>query len=353
MNSYPKVHEQGDGIKSFVGILIHLLIENYSLFLIDEPEAFLHPPQARILGNEMPNLLKNRQAFISTHNRSLIKGLLETAPSRVKILRITREGNNNFISLLENEETDKIWKDPLLKYSNILDSLFFKNVVVCESDADCQFYSIILSQLKEESNKFPESLFVYSSTKFRLKVIAGALKSLNIDFRIIADIDILRIDDNEIQKLYVSCGGFWNQDLEDALNKFNQYFEGEDLTIEKDNLKNLFEVAIDAKNKDKFNGKDISDIKQSVKLEDRWQKVKRDGIGFINQEEIVEAFNYLNEELKKIGIFIVIEGELESFIKIGRQYHGPQWVNKILQTYPDFSVPEYKTIKNFVQSLNI
>lgn len=40
MDKYPKVHEQGDGIKSFVGLLLNVIIENYSIFLIDEPESF-------------------------------------------------------------------------------------------------------------------------------------------------------------------------------------------------------------------------------------------------------------------------------------------------------------------------
>lgn len=50
LESYKQVQDQGDGIKSFTGILLYLMMENYCTFLIDEPESFLHPPQARILG---------------------------------------------------------------------------------------------------------------------------------------------------------------------------------------------------------------------------------------------------------------------------------------------------------------
>ena len=48
--SYPQVQNQGDGIKSFVGIMLYLMIDHYRTFLIDEPESFLHPPQAKIMG---------------------------------------------------------------------------------------------------------------------------------------------------------------------------------------------------------------------------------------------------------------------------------------------------------------
>ena len=35
----PKVHEQGDGIRSLAGLLLNLMMPNYTVFLIDEPEA--------------------------------------------------------------------------------------------------------------------------------------------------------------------------------------------------------------------------------------------------------------------------------------------------------------------------
>lgn len=93
------LHEQGDGMRSFTGILLNLLIPNFSCFLIDEPESFLHPPQAKILGqifNE--TLTENKQLFISTHSQEFLKGLVETNPNRVKIIRITRKGDVNNVS---------------------------------------------------------------------------------------------------------------------------------------------------------------------------------------------------------------------------------------------------------------
>jgi hypothetical protein len=38
------LHLQGDGMRSFVGVLLNTIISNHSILLIDEPEAFLHPP---------------------------------------------------------------------------------------------------------------------------------------------------------------------------------------------------------------------------------------------------------------------------------------------------------------------
>lgn len=50
------LNSQGDGIRSAFAILASLIVNNHSLFLIDEPETFLHPPQARLLAKNIVSL---------------------------------------------------------------------------------------------------------------------------------------------------------------------------------------------------------------------------------------------------------------------------------------------------------
>lgn len=355
MDTYPKVHEQGDGIKSFVGLLLNVIIENYSIFLIDEPESFLHQPQAKILGNELPDLLGDRQAFIATHSEALIRGLLEVAPERVKIIRITRQSDTNVFSVLRNDDLDILWKDPLLKYSNVLNSLFYEHTIICESDSDCQFYSIILSWLKEQDNRFPDTLFVYSSTKNRLHIIAKALKALNIDYKVLPDIDILRKEE-DIKNLYLSCNGNWEDDeTKDAYSTFKNYFSGENMSISKEELKTKFIEAIDRCSVDPIDATELDSIKGNVKLDKKWKDVKQNGIDGITDPNVVEAFNKLDEIFKSVGIFIVREGELESFVPevSGKKNHGPKWVAKVLDEYQDLQDPVYNKVKEFIKGLNV
>ena len=73
LETYKQVQNQGDGIKSFTGILLYLMLDYYRTYLIDEPESFLHPPQARILGKMLAkNNPNNRQLFISTHSEDFL-----------------------------------------------------------------------------------------------------------------------------------------------------------------------------------------------------------------------------------------------------------------------------------------
>lgn len=67
----------------------------------------------------------------------------------------------------------KLWADPLLRYSNVLDGLFHDAVVLCEGDADCRYYSAVLDQLpstgEDQANtREPQYLFTHSGGKARM-----------------------------------------------------------------------------------------------------------------------------------------------------------------------------------------
>ena len=142
IDNLPDIQNQGDGMRSFVSILLSLGMDYKKIHLMDEPESFLHQVQARILGRMIADQLKeDQQAFISTHSSDFIKGLLEKAEKRVKIIRITRSGNTNFYNILDNNQIQEICNDEMLKHTNLLEGLFSEKVVVCESDVDCLLYS--------------------------------------------------------------------------------------------------------------------------------------------------------------------------------------------------------------------
>ena len=113
--------------------------------LIDEPEAFLHPPQARLIGKMLAkNNPNERQLFISTHSEDFLQGLLDADNKNVKIIRINRMKSINYMSVLQNSEIKLFWSNPLLRYSKILNGLFHEKVIVCESDYDCMFYNAVI-----------------------------------------------------------------------------------------------------------------------------------------------------------------------------------------------------------------
>ena len=109
-----KLQNQGDGMRSFVSILLDTFTSEHTITLIDEPEAFLHPPQARILGKMLAkNNANNRQLLISTHSEDFLQGLLDADNDNVTVIRINRDGNTNKMNVLKNNEIKKLWSNPI------------------------------------------------------------------------------------------------------------------------------------------------------------------------------------------------------------------------------------------------
>lgn len=351
LQTYKQVQDQGDGIKSFTGILLYLMLDYYCTYLIDEPESFLHPPQARIMGQIIGETLSDQQqAFISTHSEDIIKGLLETCPERLKIIRITREGDTNSFSILGNEAFSKIWSDPLLKHSNIMSSLFHRSVVLCESDSDCQMYSIIENHVKQTEGKYSESLFIHCGGKQRMSKIISALRSLNISLKVIPDIDVLN-DENIFRSIVESCGLDWNS-LEKDYHCIVSNVQGAKKEIDRLTAKAAIDMVFNSSKSKSLSNKEIESIQKAIKTESKWETIKKAGVSALPAGDVTVAFDRLNSILSSNDIHIVPVGELECFIKeVGG--HGPYWVNTVLEKYPDLNNPVFETITSFIKGLNL
>jgi hypothetical protein len=351
LETYKQVQNQGDGIKSFTGILLYLMLDYFCTFLIDEPESFLHPPQARIMGQIIGHTLSDQQqCFISTHSEEIIKGLLEVSPERIKIIRITRKEDTNYFSILNNDKFKDVWGDPLLKYSNIMSSLFHKSVVLCESDSDCKMYSVIESHLKQSTGKYSETLFIHCGGKHRMARIASALRALNIDIKLIADIDVL--NDEQIFKGIVEAFGIEWTSVQNDYNKIVGNLHSPKEKINRNEAKTTINRIIDNSQAQDLSPKEIKEIRNVIRTISKWDSIKSGGVNSIPSGDATFAFSNLNNILQENGIYIVPVGELECFIKsIGS--HGPEWTNIVLETYPDINNPVYNQIRDFINNMNL
>lgn len=350
LEQYKQVHMQGDGIISFTSILLYLMLDNFCTYLIDEPESFLHPPQAHIMGQIIgQELSSQQQAFISTHSEDIIKGLLDVCPERIKIIRITREEDINSFAVLDNSIFNDVWKDPLLKYSNIMSGLFHKSVVLCESDSDCKMYSIIESHIKQTAGTYSETLFIHCGGKQRMAKIAVALRALNVDVKLIPDIDVLN-DEATFQKIVSAFDIDWTTIQNDYNVLVSNLHSPKEHIIRKE-AQQIIDNILNSSKKDTLSNKEITDIRSTISTLSKWSIIKSTGIAGIPAGDATAAFNRINQILKNNNIFIVPVGELECFIKeIGG--HGPDWVNKVIETYPNLNDNIYDKIKAFINELN-
>lgn len=351
LDTYKQVQNQGDGIKSFTGILLYLMLDYYRTYLIDEPESFLHPPQARIMGQIIGQTLSDQQqAFISTHSEDVIKGLLEVCPERIKIVRITRQDDTNHFSILNNSEFNQVWNDPLLKYSNIMASLFHKSVVLCESDSDCKLYSIIESHIKQKQGKYSETLFIHCGGKHRMSKIVTALRSLDISVKLIPDIDVL--NDQDVFKGIVQAFGIDFGTIQTDYNNIVSNLHSPKEKINRNSAKSEITQVLDSSSNTELSPREIKDIREVISTISKWEAVKAAGVTAIPSGNATASYRSMDQILKSAGIYIVPVGELECFVKeVGG--HGPEWVNNVLERHPNLDDDVYKNITLFIGSMGL
>jgi predicted ATPase len=91
MRALKPVAVQGDGMRSLLGLLLTLVAGVRKIVFVDEPEAFLHPPQAIALGRALGEIARKKgiQVILATHDRNILVGLLSD-PGEVSVIRLTR-----------------------------------------------------------------------------------------------------------------------------------------------------------------------------------------------------------------------------------------------------------------------
>lgn len=210
LGKLPTLHTQGDGMRAFAGVLTVALTLPVPVTLMDEPEAFLHPPQARKLGRILgSSSAQGGQSFIATHDTDFMRGALEAGGRQVKIIRLTRDTGNE-VNLLDNEDIDRFSSDPSLKYSNVVSGLFHERVIICEADSDIRFYEAIADIVIDKSrddNK--DILFLHSNGKHKMPTFIQSLRNARVDVRTIVDVDVLS-DKENLRSIVSAYNGEWS-----------------------------------------------------------------------------------------------------------------------------------------------
>lgn len=342
---------QGDGMRSFASILLHVLLANtLSVQLLDEPEAFLHPPQARLLGRYIAGNRRNKsQLFIATHSSDILDGLIEGGSNKVRIVRLRRDDTVNRVRELDKDCTKALSNDTLIRYSRVFEGIFFDHVIVCEADADCLFYQSVLNLPSISGDRRPDVLFVHTAGKHRMAKLARTLRALDVPVSIIADIDILN-EENTFKQLVESVEGDWSV--------IRPHWKAiSDVVLAQRPQLNASQVAeminrelADVGGSDEFPSVKEAAIKRIFKTVSPWTALKQSGRRAIPGGEPTKQFDQLNSLCAAIGLWIVPVGEVEGFCRsIGS--HGPGFVEKVIEEKDLETDVELQEARDFIDKI--
>ncbi len=269
------IKDASDGVQAYTGIVTAAISGEFHTILIDEPEAFLHPPLARKLGKHLGSLATERGASLlaSTHSSDFLMGCIQSTKN-VRVIRMEYSNGKSRGRMVEPTELESMFRKPLMRSTNAIEALFYDGVVVTESDNDRAFYAEIYHRISEDTEGCPSILFINAQNKQTIKDILGPLRKFGVPAAAIPDIDIVK-----------DGGKTWNDWLSaaripDALHEGYQ------------NQRNTIKMRLDATHKEMKNG----------------------GIDILSPSD-KEAAKVLFEQLKNYGIFVVQGGELENWLQ--------------------------------------
>ncbi|MGY3996345.1 ATP-dependent nuclease [Aeromonas veronii] len=341
MSAFSLLDDQGDGYKSFVGVVLSLLLSKDRIVLLDEPEAFLHPAQARQLGYWIAEHSKHvpGQIIVATHNSNFLSGILSSDQS-VDIYRLNRSRDNTSFKKMGASETVSLVKSPLLSSQRVLDAIFHRGVVVCEADADRSIYQTVA--LKYWGTQ--EFLFIHAHNKQTISTVTTLLRNVDIPVCAIADIDV--VNDDCFLDILKSIGG--PVDLTKAKTDQESIIHAVD-TLEESQALVLLKEKID-----EFSGQlDRSEhtlsgargaLNRLRREASNWSSVKSEGISGL-PKEVQQVMHELIETVKHNRLYIVPVGELEKWIELGVSQKN-KWIIPALNHLFENDCPT--ELKNFV-----
>ena len=188
------IAETSDGVKAYSGILAAVLSTDLKVILIDEPDAFLHPPLARRLGSTLTNIASERDGNVlaSTHDSNFLMGSIQ-AGKPVNVVRLTYRDGAATAGLLEAGRLRNMMRDPLLRSTRVMDALFHQGAFVCEADADRAFYQEINDRLLgANQGAVTDCIFLNAQNKQTVRRIVGPLRDMGIPAAAVVDLDIVK-----------------------------------------------------------------------------------------------------------------------------------------------------------------
>lgn len=319
---------QGDGYNSFAGVMLALLTFPERLLLLDEPEAFLHPAQARILGRQLAEnaALRAGQVVVATHNADFLWGILSSGAD-VNVVRLNRSDSGVAYHPIAPATMADLARSPLLSSQPVLDALFHKGVVVCEGDSDRAIYQAVGHGMAD-TKIGTEVLFLHTNGKGAAKHPLQLLRMAGTPVCAIVDLDIISSAE-PLTAMVVSVSG--SEPPIEVLQLQRMLAAAVEEAAEGELIEALIQHVEEWKalSHESARAARRALIDTSQKALSKWEVIKERGVDYFAEPERVNALEFLLR-LEDLNIFAVPCGELERWFDLDLA-KGKEWNRAALE----------------------
>lgn len=317
MRQYRTIDDEGDGLKSYVGICMGLLLGRTLVTIIDEPELCLHPPQAYNLGRFIGRAASpERKTIVATHSSHFLRGVMN-ARRDFQIIRLTRSGKSFAAHRIEPDLLATVLQRPSVVTETILDGIFADAVLVVEAESDRVVYQAAFESLTDG-----EQLDIHFAGVGGVGGIAETCRlyrKLRIPIAVIVDFDVLCNPDRLTAVVKAMADVPTAEEVLKRLNNLCSQLNQLGPSITPASLDARF-CALVAMGRDWSNEDDLrlrQELTTLAKELDRMRDAKAKGLDGLPIDLRGSAVEILGL-LRQIGVFVVPVGELEGWL----QSHG-------------------------------
>lgn len=339
-----QLDEQGDGLRSYAGIVTAMTCANRPVILIDEPEAFLHPPQAFRIGEFISSMAAdNRQIVVATHSVDVLRGLVSRS-ANLKVVRLDRIQNTTNFATLESDEVKHLYQDPLLSSAGVLNGLFYSSVVVTEADGDSRFYSAISSKMDPARDLH----FINADNKQTVPAVLNTYKKMGVRAVGILDIDVLN-NAVEFNQQLDALG--ITSDLKSRVQAARARIEAEiqapslvgllsEISIGAAEIKRLADESIPKEPADhlltvRASKRKLGELRESASV---WRRLKQEGRAALSSS--ATDFDFILSTFSAHGVFINPAGEMEASLGSALPWRPDKksWFRDAMKIIPNLHV---------------
>ncbi|QSX78722.1 ATP-dependent nuclease [Agrilutibacter solisilvae] len=346
MANAEELQSQGDGFRSFAGIAMALLTYPSRVILLDEPEAFLHPAQARVLGRWVATQAARRpgQVVVATHSADFLAGMV-SAGVDATILRLNRINGVTKFHRIPKAATTGLIESPLLSSQPVLDSLFHRGVVICEGDPDRAVYQTVAHRFND-NYRGEDFLFIHSNGKDAARFPAKLLRDSGTPVCVVADFDVISSEST----LDGIVEGLTGKGLDERTKQLRTVVAD---AVEAGSQGQLLEgLVANVKAWLERNDVDLRGARRSLVAcarggSNKWDQAKKSGFSALPTQDQGSAQELIGR-LSATGLFVVPCGELESWLENGAS-KGSRWNQRALQALHDNECPV--PLKAFVEQI--
>jgi hypothetical protein len=346
----PTLDNQGDGIRSFCGTLVTAAAFERPILAIDEPEAFLHPPQAYLLGRALGELRGKAQLFVATHSAEVLRGILSIYPETTVVRFASLEKRFSTKSLSPGD-LQAIINDPLLSSVRVLDGLFYNGVAVTESDGDVVLYRSVLDQIDQSAS----IEFVNSYDKRASAKIAAPYRAMGVPCALIVDFDILRVRE-DLKALYEAVGGRWSDIEQDYTEAIRHIEKADNADAQLQSALDLLASVSTEVTKQGTSSAKLAWLRNRLKdVRDRavvWGTLKSQGEAGLTAIER-RHYDKIIKRCNQLGLYIASAGEREAWLTPDIAYTNNKrhWTKLALEYISNNGLSERHRLRVFVSKI--